>query len=72
MWMAGYTDEAAFNDFARVAHLAGVRREEIKQPFLTITGKSDELSSLVHTEQFAKALSPGSKRLVIYQDFDTR
>lgn len=66
MWMAGYTDEAAFNEFAKSLTWQGYA-EKIKQPFLTITGESDELSPLVHTEQFAKAL-PGPKQLVIYQD----
>lgn len=66
MWMSGYTDEAAFNEFAKSLTWEGYA-EKIKQPFLTITGESDELSPLVYTEQFAKAL-PGPKRLVIYQD----
>jgi dipeptidyl aminopeptidase/acylaminoacyl peptidase len=66
MWMAGYTDEAAFDAFAKSLTWESYA-EKIKQPFLTITGESDELSPLVHTERFAKTL-PGPKRLVIYQD----
>ena len=66
MWMSGYTDEAAFNEFAKSLTWEGYA-EKIKQPFLTITGESDELSPLVFTEQFAKTL-PGPKQLVIYQD----
>jgi len=66
MWMSGYTDEDAFNEFAKSLTWEGYA-EKIKQPFLTLTGESDELSPLVYTEQFAKTL-PGPKRLVIYQD----
>ena len=66
MWMSGYTDEAAFDQFAKSLTWQGYA-ERIQQPYLAITGEADELSPLAYTEQMIKAL-PGSKRLVIYQD----
>jgi dienelactone hydrolase len=66
MWMSGYTDESAFNEFTKSLTWDGYA-EKIGQPFLVITGESDELSPLIHTERFAKTL-PGPKQLVIYQD----
>jgi fermentation-respiration switch protein FrsA (DUF1100 family) len=66
MWMSGYTDESAFDEFAKSLTWEGYA-EKIRQPFLVITGESDELSPLDYTERFAKTL-PGPKQLVIYQD----
>lgn len=66
MWMSGYSDESAFNEFAKTLTWEGYA-EKIRQPFLVITGESDELSPLLHTERFVKALS-GPKQLLIYQD----
>jgi dipeptidyl aminopeptidase/acylaminoacyl peptidase len=66
MWMSGFTDESAFDEFAKSLTWEGYA-EKIHQPFLVMTGESDELSPLVHTERFVKTL-PGPKQLLIYQD----
>jgi dienelactone hydrolase len=66
MWMSGYRDEAAFNQFCNSLSWEG-HAEKIQQPYLAITGESDELSPLEYTERLIKTL-PGPKRLVIYQD----
>jgi dienelactone hydrolase len=66
MWMSGYSDESEFDEFAKTLTWEGYA-EKIQQPFLVITGESDELSPLIHTERFVETLS-GPKQLLIYQD----
>jgi dienelactone hydrolase len=66
MWMSGYTDEAAFDRFARTLTWEG-HAENIRTPYLCVAGEADELSPLAHTERLMKILA-GPKRLVIYQD----
>jgi pimeloyl-ACP methyl ester carboxylesterase len=66
MWMSGYSDESEFDEFAKTLTWEGYA-EKIQQPFLVITGESDELSPLIHTERFVDTL-PGPKQLLIYQD----
>jgi dienelactone hydrolase len=66
MWMAGYTDEAKFDDFVKSLTWEG-HVERIKCPYLCLAGEAEELSPLIYTEKlFAKLKAP--KRLVVYQD----
>jgi fermentation-respiration switch protein FrsA (DUF1100 family) len=66
MYMSGYTDEDAFDEFVRTLtweeHV-----EKIAVPYLCIAGEMDELSPMEHTERLISTLrSP--KQLVVYQD----
>ncbi|HLI22537.1 MAG TPA: CocE/NonD family hydrolase [Stellaceae bacterium] len=66
MWMAGYTDEAKFDEFIKGFTWEG-HAERIKCPYLCLAGEAEELSPLSYTEQlFAQLKAP--KRLVVYQD----
>jgi len=66
MWMAGYTDEAKFDQFVKTLTWEG-HVERIKCPYLCLAGEAEELSPLSHTEKlFAQLKAP--KRLVVYQD----
>ncbi len=66
MWMAGYTEEAAFDEFCRTLTWEG-HAEKIRMPYLCVTGEADELSPLEHTERLLRTLQ-APKQLVIYQD----
>ncbi|HXR86295.1 MAG TPA: prolyl oligopeptidase family serine peptidase [Stellaceae bacterium] len=66
MWMAGYTDEAKFDQFVKTLTWEG-HVERIKCPYLCLAGEAEELSPLSYTEKlFAQLKAP--KRLVVYQD----
>ena len=67
MYMAGYTDEAAFDEFCRTLTWEG-HVQRIKTPFLCIAGKSDELSPLRYTERLFETLT-APRLLVVYQEF---
>lgn len=65
MYMSGYTDEAAFDEFRKTLtweKLAG----DIRVPYLCVAGEADELSPLAHTERLLTALKC-PKQLVVYQ-----
>ncbi len=66
MWMAGYTDEAAFDNFIKDFTWEG-HAERIKMPYLCLAGEAEELSPLIYAEQMFERLT-GPKRLVVYQD----
>jgi dienelactone hydrolase len=66
MYMSGYTDEAAFDEFRKTLTWEG-QAEKIRIPYLCVAGESDELSPLVHTERLLKTLQC-PKQLVVYQD----
>ena len=66
MWMSGYTDEAAFDAFAKTLTWEG-HAEKITAPYLCVAGEADELSPLEHTERLMATLAC-PKRLVVYQD----
>jgi dipeptidyl aminopeptidase/acylaminoacyl peptidase len=66
MYMAGYTDEAAFDRFRRSLTWEG-HAEAIRAPLLCIAGESDELSPIRHVERMFATLK-ASRTLVIYQD----
>jgi dienelactone hydrolase len=66
MWMAGYTDEAQFDEFIKSFTWEG-HVERIRAPYLCLAGEAEELSPLSHTERlFAQLKAP--KRLVVYQE----
>jgi dienelactone hydrolase len=65
MYMSGYTDEQAFDEFARTLTWEG-HAEKIKSPYLCIAGEFDPYSPLPSTERLFSVLK-GPKRLVIYQ-----
>lgn len=66
MYMAGFTDEPAFDRFCRTLTWEG-HAEKIGAPYLCVAGGADQLSPLVHTERMMTRLS-GPKQLVVYQD----
>jgi len=66
MYMAGYTNEDAFDGFVRTLTWEG-HAEKIRVPYLCIAGEMDELSPLEHTERLMETLRC-PKRLVVYQD----
>lgn len=66
MYMSGYTDEAAFDEFCRTLTWEG-HAEKIRVPYLCVAGEADELSPLVHTERLLATLQ-SPKQLVVYQD----
>ncbi len=66
MYMSGYTDEAAFDEYCRSLTWEG-HAEKIRAPYLCVAGEADELSPLVHTERLLATLQC-PKQLVVYQD----
>ena len=66
MYMSGYTDEAAFDEFRKTLTWEG-HAGNIRVPYLCVAGESDELSPLVHTERLLATLQC-PKQLVVYQD----
>lgn len=66
MYMSGYTDEAAFDEFCKTLTWEG-HAEKIRVPYLCVAGESDELSPLAHTERLLATLQC-PKQLVVYQD----
>jgi dipeptidyl aminopeptidase/acylaminoacyl peptidase len=66
MYMAGMTDEAAFDDFRKTLTWEG-HAERIRAPYLCVAGEADELSPLVHTERLFTVMT-APRRLVVYQD----
>ncbi len=66
MYMSGYTDEAAFDEFRKSLTWEG-HADKIRIPYLCVAGESDELSPLAHTERLLATLQC-PKRLVVYQD----
>jgi dienelactone hydrolase len=66
MFMANYTDEAAFDRFAQTLSWHG-HAEKIRVPYFCATGEADELSPLRYVEEMIAAIrSP--RQFVIYQD----
>lgn len=66
MFMSNIQDEAEFDSFRQSISWDGYA-QNIKMPFLCLTGESDELSPLTHVEQMFAAMD-GPRQLVIYQD----
>jgi alpha-beta hydrolase superfamily lysophospholipase len=66
MYMAGFTDEAAFDAFRKTLTWEG-HVEKIRVPYLVVGGEWDELSPLVHTERMLKRMT-APRQFVVYQD----
>lgn len=66
MYMSGYTDEAAFDEFCKTLTWEG-HIEGLRCPYLCIAGEAEELSPLEHAERLIGELK-GPKQLVVYQD----
>jgi len=66
MYMANYTDEAAFDEFRNTLTWEG-QAEKVRASYLCMAGESDNLSPLHHTERMFSVLKC-PKQLVIYQD----
>jgi dipeptidyl aminopeptidase/acylaminoacyl peptidase len=65
MYMAGYDDEAAFDEFAGTLTLAEVA-PKIRCPYLIVAGEDDDLCPIEFVYQFMGAI-PGPKVLVVYE-----
>jgi pimeloyl-ACP methyl ester carboxylesterase len=66
MFMAGYEDEDAFDEFCKEFDLRKVAGK-ITAPYMIVAGDSDQLSPIHHTQDlFERITAP--KRLVLYED----
>jgi dipeptidyl aminopeptidase/acylaminoacyl peptidase len=65
MYMAGYDDEAAFDEFAKTLTLRDVA-PNIRCPYLIVAGEDDDLCPIEFVYQFMNAI-PGSRVLVVYE-----
>ena len=65
MYMAGYDDEAAFDDFAKTLTLREVA-PMIRCPYLIVAGEDDDLCPIEFVYQFMDAIS-GPKVLMVYE-----
>jgi dipeptidyl aminopeptidase/acylaminoacyl peptidase len=65
MYMSGYTDEAAFDEFRKTLTWEPYAAR-IRAPYLCCTGEFDPLSPLEHTERLFDALDV-PRTLVVYQ-----
>ncbi len=65
MYMAGYTDEAAFDKFAQTISLNGVG-EKVKCPYLVIAGENDQLSPIEFTYDLLETVS-APKQMLLYE-----
>jgi len=68
MFMAGYEDEDAFDDFRQEFDLRKVARD-IAAPYMIVAGEADQLSPIQHTYELFDLIE-APKRLVVYQDAD--
>ena len=66
MYMAGYTEEAAFDQFAKSLSLVG-HSQRMKIPYLCVAGEAEELCPLPHVEQTLSTIG-SAKRYVVYQE----
>lgn len=65
MYMAGYDDEAAFDEFAKTLSLRDVV-PKIRCPYLIVAGEDDDLCPIEFVYQFMNAI-PGPRVLVVYE-----
>jgi dipeptidyl aminopeptidase/acylaminoacyl peptidase len=65
MWMAGYHDEDAFDEFAKKLTLEGLGAK-IACPYLSVAGEDDDLSPIEHTYKLHEEIkSPNT--LIVYR-----
>jgi dipeptidyl aminopeptidase/acylaminoacyl peptidase len=65
MYMAGYDDESAFDEFAKTLTLKDVA-PKIRCPYLIVAGEDDDLCPIEFVHQFMNAI-PGLRVLVVYE-----
>jgi dipeptidyl aminopeptidase/acylaminoacyl peptidase len=65
MYMAGYDDEAAFDEFAKTLTLKRVT-SKIRCPYLVVAGEDDDLCPVEFVHEFMEEI-PGPKVLVVYE-----
>jgi dipeptidyl aminopeptidase/acylaminoacyl peptidase len=65
MWMAGYDDEAKFDEFAKELTLAGLGAK-IRCPYLIVAGEDEDLSPIEHSYQLYDEVA-GPKMIVVYK-----
>jgi len=65
MWMAGYEDDATFDDFAKKLTLEGLGAR-ITCPYLIVAGEDDDLSPIAHTHKLYDEIA-APKTLVVYK-----
>jgi dienelactone hydrolase len=65
MYMAGYADEDAFDEFAGTMTLAG-HAPTVSCPFLVVAGEEDDISPIEHTWSVLDRIPP-PRELVLYQ-----
>ena len=65
MYMAGYDDETAFDEFAKKIDVRGLA-SRIRAPLLIVTGEDDELCPIEYLYEVIKKI-PHPKKLVIYE-----
>ena len=66
MFMAGYEDEDAFDEFRQEFDLRNVAKD-ITAPYMIVAGEADQLSPIQHTYELFDLIE-APKRLVVYQD----
>ncbi len=65
MYMAGYVDEAKFDEFRTTLTWEG-HADKLRMPYLCVTGEYDAYSPLPYTERLFSVLK-GPKTLIVYQ-----
>jgi dipeptidyl aminopeptidase/acylaminoacyl peptidase len=65
MYMSGYDDEAAFDEFAKTLTLKGVA-SKITCPYLVVAGEDDELCPIEYVYEFMEEIAV-PKVLVVYE-----
>lgn len=65
MYMSGFTDEAAFDAFSETLTWEG-QVENIRMPFLCLSGEHDELADVSNAYRMFEQMS-GPRRLVVYE-----
>jgi dienelactone hydrolase len=64
MWMANFTDEEKFDEFAKTLTWEG-HAEKIRSPYLVVAGEDDELSPLEFTERMVRTMT-APRQLLVY------
>ncbi len=64
--MAGYEDEAAFDEFRQEFDLRKIAGD-ITAPYMVVAGEADQLSPIQYTHELFDLIE-APKRLVVYQD----
>jgi pimeloyl-ACP methyl ester carboxylesterase len=66
MFMAGYEDEDAFDEFRQDFDLRKIAKD-IAAPYMIVAGQADQLSPIQHTYELFEMIE-APKRLVVFQD----